>query len=149
MVDRGGVQRLAARPRERRARAAPASIAAPAAAVLVIAARAGSRGAAAAEAYAVALRASGVAPGSVVATHAGAVDLAGRVAVAARIHVLDPGALRAWRERVRVHASGTSPGLTVPARSGDRLALLRLLREHSSRVRWITAPSDGWVDDGS
>ena len=106
--------------------------------VLVISTRGDTRGAAAAEAYAVMLRDIDPATAPVVATHAGASDLAERVASADRIHVLDPGRFRAWQERRRARADGRSGHLAAPGRAGDRLAVLELVRDHRSRVRWIT-----------
>jgi hypothetical protein len=105
-----------------------------AAAVLVISARGDVRGARAAEACAATLRTSGPDAAPVVATHAGAPDLAERISAAARVYVLDPGRVRAWRERRR-----HSP-LAAPARAADRLALLRLLRDHQVRTRWVSSP---------
>lgn len=106
--------------------------------VLVIAARGDTRGAAAAEAYAAVLRDTGPGTTRVVATHAGAPDLADRIGAAVRIHVLDPGRVRAWRERRRARADGRPRALTAPARTADRLALLGALRDLPSRVRWVT-----------
>lgn len=107
----------------------------PAAAVLVISARGDARGAQAAEACAALLRATDPDAPPVVATHAGAPDLAERISAAGRLYVLDPGRIRAWRERHRgAHA------LAARARAADRLALLRLLRDHQARTRWISSP---------
>jgi hypothetical protein len=129
------VPRLAARPTARR-EPIPPTHAPPT--VLVVAARADNRGAAAAEVYAGTLRATDPANMPVIATHAGALDLAERAASAERIYVLDPGRFRAWRERRHARAGGHDQPLTAPARSADRLALLKLLRDHQSRVQWIT-----------
>ncbi|MCD2188309.1 hypothetical protein [Actinomycetospora soli] len=46
--------------------------------------------------------------------------------------VLDPGR---WRATFTAH-----PALGAPARTADRLALLRVLRERPGRVRWVGRP---------
>lgn len=104
--------------------------------VLVISARGDARGAHAAEAGAVLLRATDPDAAPVVAVHAGAPDLAERISSAERLYVLDPGRLRAWRERRRDRHGP----LAATARAADRLALLRLLRDHQARTRWISSP---------
>jgi hypothetical protein len=106
--------------------------------ILVISARGDTRGAQAAEAYAALLR--GADPGTtpVVASHAGAPDLAEHIASAERLYVLDPGRLHAWQERRRARADGRHRALAAPARAADRLALLRLLRDHQAHTRWIS-----------
>jgi hypothetical protein len=117
------------------------------AATLVIAARADQRGLAAADALAAALRATGSgdtdsSPGTVITAHAGTADLAHRVMAAEHVYVLDPGRVRACLERFRAGAGGPPSPLGAPARTAHRLALLALLRDRRSRVRWITTRAD-------
>jgi hypothetical protein len=119
-------------------RRTPSSVTQASTTVLVISTRGDTRGAAAAEAYAAMLRDREPGTAPVVATHACASDLAEHVASADRIHVLDPGRFRAWQERRRARADGRSGHLAVPGRAADRLAVLELLRDHRSRVQWIT-----------
>lgn len=108
--------------------------------VVVISARGDTRGAEAAEACAALVRAAHPAAAPVVATHAAAPDLAAHIASARQLYVLDPGRVRAWRERRRARAGGAHRALAAPAAAADRLELLRVLREHQARTRWIGDP---------
>jgi NAD(P)-dependent dehydrogenase (short-subunit alcohol dehydrogenase family) len=101
--------------------------------VLVVAARSDGRGLAGARQAAELLREGG----AVVVAHGRDPELPALLGAADRVVVLDPGRITVALARLR-RTTGPDRGVPgLPARTGDRLALLALTRAHADRVQWV------------